>query len=127
MPSPLISVIDDDELFLQALAGLLRSLGFETRTYSSAEEFMRSGACEASRCVITDIQMPGLSGIDLKRQLDDRHCVVPVVMITARAEARLHKQALESGAFCLLRKPFKASDLIECVGKAMSRKPVPPA
>jgi len=113
--APLISVIDDDESMLLALAGLLRSFGYVVKTYRSAEDFIQSGLTSPSLCVITDIQMPGLSGIELKRWLDARSSTVPVIMITARAEAHLQTEALASGAACLLKKPFEADALLACL------------
>jgi FixJ family two-component response regulator len=127
VPDPLIQVIDDDESSLQSLAGLLRSFGFETRTYASAEAFIESAAAamfiesdaaDAPRCIITDIHMPGLSGIELKRWLDARACAVPVIMVTARSDPRLLDQARASGAVCLLKKPFDATALMACLRKA---------
>jgi FixJ family two-component response regulator len=118
VPDPLILVIDDDESLLQSLAGLLRTFGFETRTYASAEAFIEYGAVDAPCCIISDIQMPGLSGIALKRWLDARASAVPVIMITARSEPRLLAQARASGAVCLLKKPFDAATLLACLRKA---------
>jgi FixJ family two-component response regulator len=127
VPDPLIHLIDDDESSLQSLAGLLRSFGFETRTYASAEVFIESAAtdafieacaADAPRCIITDIHMPGLSGIELKRWLDAHASAVPVIMVTARSEPRLLHQARASGAVCLLRKPFDAAALLACLRKA---------
>jgi FixJ family two-component response regulator len=118
VPDPLILVIDDDESTLEALAGLLRALGFETRTYASAEAFIQAGAADAPCCIITDIHMPGLSGIELKRWLDARASAVPVIMITARSEPRLLAQARASGAVSLLKKPFDAAALLACLQKA---------
>ena len=117
MPNPVISIIDDDESMLLALAGLLRVLGFEAKTYGSAEEFIQSGCIETSSYIITDIQMPGLSGIELKKWLNDHSSTVPVIMITARSEPHLHAQALACGAVCLLKKPFEASALLAHLGR----------
>jgi FixJ family two-component response regulator len=117
---PVISVIDDDGAARAAVVALMRAKGFETRSFVSAEEFLLADASETSQCIITDIQMPGLSGIELKQKLDACNCKTPVIMITARVEPRLHSLALASGAFCLLRKPFKANTLIECVERALA-------
>jgi FixJ family two-component response regulator len=118
--STIISIIDDDIATRSALTALMRSKGFDAKAYESAEDFLQAGAQEISRCIITDIQMPGLSGIDLKRRLNDGKCTIPVIMITARAEKRLHDLAIKSGAFCLLRKPFKSQALLECVERALA-------
>jgi FixJ family two-component response regulator len=118
--SAIISIIDDDVATRLALAALMRAKGFDAKAYQSAEDFLQAGAQEASQCIITDIQMPGLSGIELKHRLNERKCTTPVIMITARAEKRLHALAIESGAFCLLRKPFKSHALLECVERALA-------
>jgi FixJ family two-component response regulator len=114
----LISVIDDDESMLEALSDLLRLLGFNVETYRSSEEFIQSGFVHSPSVILTDIHMPGLSGIDLKRWLDERACSTPVIMITARSDPRLQEQALASGAVCLLRKPFDAEALMSCLKRA---------
>ncbi len=118
MSVSLISIIDDDESMRLALAGLVRSFGFDAKTYDSAEEFLASGASEPSSCIITDIQMPGLSGLELKQWLDDHASTAPVILITARSEPHIHAQARASGAVCLLKKPFDADTLLACLRKA---------
>ena len=118
MSASQISIIDDDQSMLLALANLLRFLGFETRAYGSAEEFIEFGSGETVSCIITDVHMPGLGGIGLKRWLDDRANTVPVIMITGRSEPHLHAQALASGATCLLKKPFDADTLLDSLKKA---------
>ena len=118
MSASMISIIDDDESMRFALAGLVRSFGFGAKTYGSAEEFLTSGTSEASSCIITDIQMPGLSGIQLKQWLDDHASTAPVILITARSEPHIHAQARASGAVCLLKKPFDADTLLACLKKA---------
>lgn len=98
-----------------ALGGFLRSLGLRVKIYQSVEDFLHSGQEASSDCIITDIQMPGLSGIDLKRTLDARACQTPVIMITGRPEAHLQQQALASGIVCLLKKPFNSEALLNCL------------
>jgi FixJ family two-component response regulator len=119
-PDPLISIIEDDESLRLALVGLLRSMGYRAGCHGSAEEFLSSGEIDSASCIITDIQMRGLSGIGLKQLLDARACRTPVIMITARTEEALLAKALASGAFGLLKKPFEANALIECLGRALS-------
>lgn len=109
---PLIAVIDDDESFQAALVELLCSLGYEVRGFASADEFVEEGEASPYGCIITDIHMPGMSGLDLKRHLTARACRVPVIMITARADSALEGNVISSGAVCLLRKPFEARALI---------------
>ena len=116
---PLISIIDDDESLRIALVGLIRSSGYNASGFASAEEFLQSGAASSSACVITDIQMPGMSGIDLKIELAACQCPVPVIMITARSEPGLEEKARASGAACFLKKPFDAGELIACIERAV--------
>jgi len=116
----LISVIDDDASIVSAIVGLVRSMGYHASGHLSAEAFLHSGESRSAQCVITDIQMPGMSGIDLKRQLMDQNVSTPVIMITARTEQALLANARASGAFCLLNKPFDADDLVRCVETALA-------
>lgn len=118
-PGPLISIIEDDGSLRGALVRLIRSLGYDARGFGSAEEFAESGAISSSACVITDIQMPGMSGIELKQLLVQRRCPVPVIMITARHEPGLEEKAHSAGAACFLRKPFAATALIDCLERAL--------
>jgi len=116
----LIAVIDDDESFRGALVESLGSLGYGARGFASAEEFITSAAHALSNCVITDIHMPGMSGLDLARLLAKGRRRVPVLMVTARSDLRLDSQAAANGAICLLRKPFKTEALIDCLEKALN-------
>ncbi len=117
LPS-LISIVDDDESMRLALAGLVRSFGFKVNLYESAEEFLAAAESERPCCIISDIHMRGLSGIDLKRRLDHTVDATPVILITGRSEAWLHAEARASGAVCLLKKPFEADTLLECLRMA---------
>lgn len=117
---PLISIVEDDESLRLAVVGLVRSLGYRALAFGSAEDFLAASAARASNCVVTDIQMPGLSGIELKQKLAADGCAAPVIMMTARTEPALHERALKSGAFCLLRKPFTADALIACLDRALA-------
>ena len=116
---PLISVIDDDDSMRRAIVALARSAGYEARGFASAEEFLRCGTVESFACVVTDIHMPGMSGIELKQHLAASQCAVPVIMITARQEPGLEERALASGAACFLQKPFDAAALISCLERAL--------
>jgi FixJ family two-component response regulator len=114
-----VAVIDDDDPFRIALVDLLGSLGYGARGYASADEFVAKGGELFCDCVVTDIHMPGMSGIDLKLQLSARGSKLPVIMITARSDAGLESRALASGAVCLLRKPFESAALTHCLEKAL--------
>ena len=117
MAASVISVIDDDESMRFAVAGLVRLFGFDARTYSCAEDFLADETGVPPCCIITDIHMPGISGIELKRRLDGASRV-PVILITGRSEPHLHAEARASGAICLLKKPFNAEALLEGLRKA---------
>lgn len=119
MPPALVCIIDDDESLRLALMGLVRSLGYETRGFGSAEDFLQSDAIEDCACLVTDIQMPGMSGIDLKRYLVEQRSLLPVIMITARPDPNLEEKARVEGAACFLKKPFEANALIACIECAL--------
>jgi FixJ family two-component response regulator len=114
-----VSIIDDDASVRGAIVALVRSAGYEARGFASAVEFLASGAAESSACIITDIQMPGMSGIELKGHLEASRLLVPVIMITARHDPGLEEAAKASGAACFLRKPFDANVLIACLEYAL--------
>lgn len=117
-----IAVVDDDESFRIALEGFVRSLGHLTRSFASGEEFVCSTDAGQYACIISDIQMPGMTGIEMKRRLDRDGIETPVIMITARLETSLREQALQSGARYVIRKPFDPQDLIECIDGALRRE-----
>lgn len=120
MPGPsLISVIDDDPSLCAALVNLLRSFGYRAAAHGSAEDFLASGDVAGTDCVVTDIQMPGLSGIDLRLALAGRRPDLPVIMMTARTERPLLDRAMASQPFRLLRKPFDADELAACLVEAI--------
>jgi len=114
-----VAVIDDDNPFREALEDSLHSLGYSAHGYASADEFLATKTEAAYDCIVTDIHMPGTSGLDLKRLLTQRGSRIPVIMITARAEPELEIKAIASGAVCLLRKPFESDALIGCLKKAL--------
>jgi FixJ family two-component response regulator len=117
--SPLISIIDDDVSLQRALVRLVRSYGYTARGFASAEEFIASGIMESCGCVITDIQMPGMSGIELKRLMAERGCSVPMIMITARSEPEVEGSARAIGAYSFLKKPIDSHVLADCLARAL--------
>jgi FixJ family two-component response regulator len=118
--APLIVIIDDDASIRTALTMLLRSFGYQARDYDSADAFWSAGPVAEIACIVTDINMPGLSGIDLKHRLTAEGHRTPVIMITGRTEDDLHQRAQASGATCVLKKPFAADTLIGCIKKALA-------
>ena len=120
MPKHLeIAVIDDDESFRVALVESLSSLGYGSDGYASAEHYVRAIGGASFNCIVTDIHMPGMSGLDLMKYLAARGSTIPVVLITARSDSNLEAKAAVAGAACLLRKPFEIDDLIGCIEGAV--------
>ena len=117
--TPLISIVDDDAFVRQATENLLLSLGFNVVTFTSAEQFLESGRADDSSCLITDVQMPGLTGLDLQQRLIDDGKRLPIIFITAFFSERLKVQTLEAGAVGFLRKPFGEETLIRCLSRAL--------
>ena len=114
-----IAVVDDDESFRIALVESLSSLGYGADGYASAEDYIGSFVGKRFNCVVTDIHMPGMSGLDLTEYLASQGSTTPVVLITARSDADLAARAAATGAACLLRKPFEIGELIACIEGAM--------
>ena len=115
-----ISIVEDDESLRLALVGLMKCVGYSASGYESAERFLANGAASASDCIITDIHMPGLSGIELTERLRADGHDVPVIMISARSDPGIEQKAMASGAACFLKKPFEMDELIACVEDALS-------
>jgi FixJ family two-component response regulator len=114
-----IAIVDDDEAVRIALEGLLRSAGLTARAFESAEHFLESGQQLKTACLITDIRMPGMSGLELQAKLNAEHCRIPIVFITAHGDAQMRMQALRAGAVEFLAKPFNDEALLETVRAAL--------
>jgi FixJ family two-component response regulator len=119
---PVISIIDDDPSVRQATDGLVRSLGYQAVTFASAEDFLQSDHIEDTSCLITDVQMPGLSGVELQSMLNARGTRLPIIFITAFPEDRIRRCVLEAGAVGFLSKPFEESSLIEHLETALGAR-----
>lgn len=117
----MISIVDDDPSVREAMLGLVRSLGLEAVTFPSAEDFLQSEQVDGATCLITDLQMPGLSGIELQSQLISRGSSVPIIFVTASPERGIEAQVRSAGAVGFLNKPFDERTLIECLDQALRR------
>jgi len=115
----IVSVVDDDESVRESLPDLLRKFGFAARAFSSAEEFLSSDSVGETKCLILDVAMPGMTGLDLQRELKRRGQQVPVIFITAQKDSKLREQAFEQGAAQFLYKPFSATALLEALKETM--------
>ena len=120
-----IAIVDDDEAVRVGLSSLLRSYGYAARAYDSARALLDGAALDQFHCVITDLQMPGMSGIELLEQLRRQGNAVPLILMTAFPEAALRQRALRGGACCFLSKPFDASQLLDCLRNAAASLPPP--
>jgi FixJ family two-component response regulator len=115
----MVAIVDDDELMRTALQGMLKSAGLAAQPFASAEEFLRSGQQHNTACLITDIRMPGMSGLELQAQLNADHCRIPTIFITAHGDAKMRMQAMRAGAVEFLAKPFDDEALLESVRAAL--------
>jgi len=120
-PAAAIACIDDDTSVREALEGLLVAFGFSVKTYASAEEFLGLAHLEQISCLITDMKLGGMSGLQLHRHLSKTGHSVPTIIITAFGDDDLQRQAIEAGVIALLRKPITKEDLLSSIGIALSR------
>jgi FixJ family two-component response regulator len=115
----IIAIVDDDESVRFALKGMMKSVGLPAQAFASAEDFLNSGLLRQTACLIADIRMPGMSGLDLQNKLNAEHCRIPTIFITAHGDAKLRLQALRGGAVEFLAKPFDDEVLLENVRAAL--------
>jgi FixJ family two-component response regulator len=119
MSQVLIAILDDDEGVREATKSLVRSLGYNASTFASADEFLKSEQVHDTSCLITDLQMPGLSGIDLQDHLVARGHCIPTIVITGYPDHNVRARAMKAGAVGFLSKPFMDDHLIACIDKAL--------
>jgi len=110
----MVAIVDDDELMRSALQGMMKSVGFPSQAFASAEEFLKSGQHQQTACLIADIRMPGMSGLELQAKLN-----APTIFITAHGDTKMRMQALRAGAVEFLAKPFDDEVLLESVRAAL--------
>ena len=115
----LVAIVDDDESVRIALAGLMKAVGLPAKTYASATEFLDSGKQHHTACLIADIRMPGMSGLELQAKLNADRCWIPTIFITAHGDAEMRMNALRAGAVQFLSKPFSDDTLLEIVRAAL--------
>jgi FixJ family two-component response regulator len=114
--------VDDDSVVRGAIESLVTSLGFLACTFPSAEAFLQSPLAVKTSCLISDVQLPGNSGVELQRQLADLGLRIPTIFITAYPDDAIRTQALQAGAVCFLHKPFDGQSLIQCIDDALNRR-----
>ncbi len=115
----LISIVDDDESIREAIQSLLGSVGFKAKTFASAEQFLQSDQIENTACLILDVRMPGMSGLELQRRLMATQCHIPIVFVTAHGDEEVRSRALQEGAVEFLLKPFSEEALLNAIQAAL--------
>jgi len=115
----MVAIIEDDESYRLAVRRLLKSAGFSVQSFASAEDFLNSGEQRETGCLIADIRMPGMSGLDLQSKLNSDHCPIPTIFVTAHGDEKMRLRAMRGGAVKFLAKPFDGEVLIEAVRVAL--------
>src|SRR5258706_12417625 len=115
----LVAIVDDDDLMRSALKGLTKSVGLPAQAFASSEEFLDSGKQHQAACLIADIRMPGISGLELQARLNADHCRIPTIFITPHGDEKMRMQALRAGAVEFMAKPFDDEALLESVRAAL--------
>jgi FixJ family two-component response regulator len=119
MTGKMVAVIDDDESYRVAVQRLLKSADLAVQSFDSAEAFLNSGQQHETGCLIADIRMPGMSGLELQSELNSDHCPIPTIFITAHGDEKMRLQAMRGGAVKFLMKPFDGETLLEAVRVAL--------
>src|SRR5215469_11380344 len=117
--SPLVVIVDDDELFRRSVERLIRSAGFRVDTFGSAEEFLEHGDLDRTACAILDMKLPGMNGLDLQQRLITRPTPMPIVFVSAHEEGTMRVMALRAGAIAFLKKPFDNSTLLDALSRSI--------
>lgn len=118
---PVVIVIDDDASVRAAINSLLKSVGLDTKLFGSAQEFLASKLPDAPTCIVSDIRLPGLSGLDLQKELARTHVDVPIIILTGHGDIPMAVQAMKAGAIEFLTKPFRDQDLLDAVHSGLER------
>ena len=119
----LVAVVEDDEAYRAAVLRLLKSAALDVQSFGSAEDFLNSGQQHETGCLIADIRMPGMSGLDLQAKLNADHCPIPTIFITAHGDEKMRLQAMRGGAVKFFVKPFDCETLLESVRAALEVEP----
>ena len=119
-PMPVVTVVDDDEAVRSSLRLLLKSVGLEVRTLASAAEFLQAFDAQQPGCLVLDVRMPGMSGLELQDALNLRGAILPVIFITGHGDVPMAVEAMQHGAFDFLQKPFRDQDLLDRIQRALT-------
>jgi len=119
--APTVFVIDDDELVRAAIRGMLKSVGLRSETFATPQEFLRSKHPDGPSCLVLDVRLPGVSGLDFQRELADAGVSIPIIFITGHGDIPMTVRAMKSGAIEFLTKPFRDQDLLDAIHQALDR------
>ena len=120
-PAPKVYIVDDDRAIRSAIKNLLESVGLTAETYSTAQEFFSKGGKDAYGCLVLDVRLPGVSGLEFQRQLTSAGIEIPIIFITGHGDIPMSVQAMKAGAVEFLTKPFRDQDLLDAIFKAIER------
>lgn len=118
---PTVFVVDDDDLVRSAIQGMLRSVGLRSETFGTPQEFLKSKRVDAPSCLVLDVRLPGISGLDLQRELTEAGIRIPIIFITGHGDIPMSVKAMKSGAVEFLTKPFRNQDLLDAIHQALNR------
>jgi FixJ family two-component response regulator len=124
---PLVAIVDDDETLCLSLVDLVRSFGYHAKAFTSAETLLASTSLLLFDCIVADVHMPGMGGLNFARELSRQGGSTPVILITGLSDRHLEDEAISVGAKCLLRKPFEAQALLDCIERHLSKRTARPS
>src|ERR1039457_4866862 len=119
--APTVFVVDDDDLVRASIQGMLRSVGLRSETFATAQEFLRSKRPDGPSCLILDVRLPGVNGLDFQRELAEADILIPIIFITGHGDIPMSVKAIKSGAVEFLTKPFRDQDLLDAIHQALDR------
>ena len=119
--APLIAVVDDDDALRNSLDDLLQSVGFRVQGFASAEAFLQAQPAPETACLLLDVRLPGMNGLELQRQLGGMHWRIPIIFVTAYADDDVRAHALAAGAIAVLSKPCREADLLHAIDAALQQ------
>jgi FixJ family two-component response regulator len=119
--APTVFVVDDDDLVRAAIQGMLKSVGLRSETFGTPQEFLRSKRVEGPSCLVLDVRLPGVSGLDFQRELAEAGVQIPIIFITGHGDIPMTVKAMKSGAVEFLTKPFRDQDLLDAIHQALER------
>jgi FixJ family two-component response regulator len=121
----IIAIVDDDAPLREALGSVLKAAGFSPRTFASAEEFLACDDCDETACLVLDVRLPGMSGIELQKRLRETHGQIPIIFVTAHGDASLGDTLMRGGAKAFLNKPVRSDALVKAIRRALENRPAP--